>query len=61
LRSRGNDLIIGVVGRYPAGVGVIAAQVRVAAADLAPNHRVIVSVEDFHVPDDDHDPRSPRP
>lgn len=49
----GADLTIGVVGRFPARVADIAAQVRAAAAEHAPGYRIVVSVEDMHVPDDD--------
>lgn len=49
------ELVIGVVGRFPARVSDIAAQVRAAAAEYAPDHRIVVSVEDMHVPDDDQD------
>lgn len=43
---------VGVVGRYPATVTDIAAQVRAAVAAIAPGVPVAVSVEDLAVPGD---------
>lgn len=43
---------VGVVGRYPATVTDIAAQVRAAVATVAPGVPVAVSVEDLAVPGD---------
>lgn len=48
----GDELLIAVVGRYPATVTTIADQVRAAATAHAPGYRIVVSVEDLHVPDD---------
>jgi anti-anti-sigma factor len=51
------EIVVGVVGCYPATVSEIAAQVRGAVAPYAPGVRVVVNVEDLHVPDDDDGPR----
>ncbi len=50
---RDREIIIGVIGRYPAPVAEIAAQVRAAVGPLAPGLAVVVHVEDMHVRDDE--------
>lgn len=49
----GGYLLIGVVGRYPAGAADIAEQIRAASTKYAHGYRIVVSIEDVHVPDDE--------
>lgn len=51
IRVGDGQITVGVVGRFPAGVAEIAAQVRAAVATHAPDLVVIVNVEDMFVPE----------
>lgn len=44
------EIVVGVIGRYPASVAEIAGQVRAAVATLAPGVPVTVHVEDIVLP-----------
>ncbi|MGH3904654.1 MAG: hypothetical protein ACRDTE_10760 [Pseudonocardiaceae bacterium] len=47
------EIVIGVVGRYPASVSEIAMQVRAGVAAVAPGVPVTVHVEDLALPGED--------
>ncbi len=47
------EIVIGVVGRYPASVSEIAMQVRAGVATVAPTMPVTVHVEDIALPGED--------
>lgn len=47
------EIVIGVVGRYPASVSEIAVQVRAGVAAVAPGVPVTVHVEDLALPGED--------
>jgi len=53
------QIVVGVIGCYPASVAEIDAQVRAAVAEHAPDLPVIVTVEDLYVPGDEAHPASP--
>jgi hypothetical protein len=55
------EIVIGVVGRYPASVSEIATQVRAAVAGVAPNVSVTVHVEDMLLPEEDRVVPDPSP
>ncbi|HEX2301924.1 MAG TPA: hypothetical protein VHH34_26020 [Pseudonocardiaceae bacterium] len=44
------EIVVGVIGRYPATVAEIAGQVRAAVATLAPGAVVTVRIEDLALP-----------
>ena len=46
------EIVVGVIGRYPASVAEIAGQVRAAVATVAPGVPVTVRVEDIALPGD---------
>lgn len=46
------EVVVGVVGRYPTGIGELAAQVRAAVTPHAGGRRITVSVEDLVLPDE---------
>ncbi|MGH4024062.1 MAG: hypothetical protein ACRDRV_05700 [Pseudonocardiaceae bacterium] len=47
------EIVVGVIGRYPASVAEIAGQVRAAVATMAPDVPVTVRVEDIALPGED--------
>ncbi|MGH4017209.1 MAG: hypothetical protein ACRDSL_25440 [Pseudonocardiaceae bacterium] len=55
------EIVIGVVGRYPASISEIAAQVRAAVAAVAPGVPVTVNIEDLALPGEDPADRAPDP
>lgn len=46
------EIVVGVIGCYPASVGVIAAQIRAAVDLISPGVPVSVNVEDLALPDE---------
>jgi hypothetical protein len=55
------EIVIGVVGRYPASVFELALQVRAAVAAVAPGVPVTVNVEDLALPGEDETGPAPDP